>query len=506
MNVEQALRDPRLLGGLPAFRDLSTWAAWLTFHRAIYGLPMDATDLARFRHHTGRDQPRPGGYPEAVAIVGVQSGKSAFAATFADVAALVGAPGTYALLVGQDLRGAMRVLLRYSREPFETLDTFRAEVVRSTADTLELRNGVSLSAYPCRPAALRGLRACIVVIDELAFFTTTDGRPTDTEMLRVARGRVATTSGKLIILSSPLHQVGALYDLHRRHYGQDSSTLVWQATAPEMNPTLSTDYLTRAALDPDSYQSDVLGQFRAGITTFFDPEIIGECVDVGVRERPPSPGTLYTGYVDAASGSGKDAFAIGIAHSEGDRVVLDVLRVWKPPFNPSGPIAESSELFAHYGISKPIGDRYAAGFILEGYRSHNLTYTASERDTSANYLELLPLVNSGRVRLLDLPEPLRELRGLERKRGASGRDKVDHRHGSHDDQAVACAGALVNTAAPAPHSVQTIRVSGWGGPAPGSSSLSVRTDGYQPTPSITLDEWRANQARIEQLKSRTTGE
>ena len=40
------------------------------------------------------------------------------------------------------------------------------------------------------------------------------------------------------------------------------------------------------------------------------------------------------------------------------------------------------------------------------------------------------------------PEMLRELRSLERKRGSSGRDRVDHRPGSHDDQANAVAGLV----------------------------------------------------------------
>src|SRR5258706_9497771 len=250
MNIEQAIKDPRLLGGLECLRDLRTWAAWLAFIRAVYGLPMSEADLTLFRLHTGREEPRPGGYPEAVAIVGVQSGKTRIAGLCVDHAALIGEAGTHALLLGQDLRGAMRVLFRYAKEPFETLDAFRAEVVRSTADTLELRNGVSLSAYPCRPASVRGLRACIVIIDELAFFTATDGRPVDTEMLRAARGRVATTGGKLIILSSPYAQTGALYELHRKHFGRDESdVLVWQASAPDMNPTLPADYIARMAQD-----------------------------------------------------------------------------------------------------------------------------------------------------------------------------------------------------------------------------------------------------------------
>jgi hypothetical protein len=445
VNVLDALRDPRLLGGLATFRDLTTWAPWLAFVRAVYGLPMTEADLGLFRQHTGRAAPRDGGYPEAVCVVGVQSGKSRIAAALADHAALVGQAGTYALLLGQDHRGAMRVLLRYAREPFETLDAFRAEVVRSTSDTLELQNGVSLAAYPCRPEAVRGIRACVVVIDELAFFSATDGRPTDTEMLRVARGRLATTGGRLIVLSSPYGQSGALWDLHHRHYGRDESpTLVWQATAPQMNPTLSADYLQRMeADDPEAYRSEVLGEFRAGLSSLLEPEAIDACVPEGVRERLPEGDVSYVSFTDAASGSGKDAFTVAVAHQDGERLVLDVVRAWRPPFNPSGVIAEAADLLKRYGLSDTTGDRYAPGFVSEGFRANGVTYEPSERDRSAIYLELVPLVNAGRAVLLDEPELLRELRGLERRRGTSGRDRVDHRRGAHDDRVNAAAGALV---------------------------------------------------------------
>lgn len=462
MTILDAIADPRLFGGLPEFQDLTTWRAWLVFVRAVHGLPMDADELALFRKHTGRQDPRPGGYPEAVAIVGVQSGKSRVAAVLADHAAITGQAGTHALLLGQDHRGAMRVLLRYAREPFEVLQPFRAEVVRETADTLELRNGVSLSAYPCRPAAVRGIRACVVVVDELAFFVATDGRPTDTEMLRVARGRVATTGGKIIILSSPYGQTGALWELHRKHFGrEDASTLVWVASAPEMNPTLPADYLARMAEeDPEAYRSEVLGEFRAGLSTLLDPEAIDACVADGVRERAWENGKRYHSFVDAASGSGKDAFTVAIAHLDRDRAVLDVVRAWRPPFNPTGVIAEAAELLKRYGLHQTSGDRYAPGFVAEGFRANDIRYEPSERDRSQIYLELLPLVNAGRALLLDDPELLRELRGLERRRGPSGRDRVDHRPGQHDDRSNSASGALV--LASARPNVIRVRSAVWG--------------------------------------------
>lgn len=428
-----------------------SWRPWRVFIASVNGEPLTAEDLATFQRHTGRTAPRVGGYPEAVCVVGVQSGKTRIAAVLADHAALTGEPGTHALLVSQDHRAAMRALLRYARQPFETIDAFRAEVARDTADSLDLKRGTTLSAYPCRPSAIRGLRASIVAVDELAFFQSSDGRPTDVEMLRAARGRVATTGGKLVVLSSPYAATGALYELHRKHYArEDSAILVWQAASPDMNPTLPADYLRRMADDdPEAYRSEVLGEFRSGVTAFLDPALLAYSVANGVHEVAPRTGVAYVAFADAASGSGKDAFTVAVAHSEGERVLLDCCRAWEPPFNPSGVIAEVADVLRSYRVGTVTGDRYAAGFVQEGFRANSITYRSSERDRSALFLELLPLVNSGRAVLLDDKDLLRELRGLERRRGTSGRDRIDHAPGQHDDRANAAAGAVVLAAADA---------------------------------------------------------
>jgi hypothetical protein len=222
--------------------------------------------------------------------------------------------------------------------------------------------------------------------------------------------------------------------------------LVWQASAPEMNPTLAVDYLERMADDdPESYRAEVLGEFRAGVATFLDPEAIAACVAEGVRELAPVASTRYFGFVDP-SGGRHDRFTLAISHVEKDRAILDVLRMWKPPFNPSGVIAEAAVVLKPYRIGSVDGDRYSAEFVVEQFRGHGITYTAAERDRSSLYLELLPLINAGQARLLDHPELLRELRGLERRRGTSGRDRVDHRPGQYDDLANSAAGALVTAA------------------------------------------------------------
>ena len=149
--------------------------------------------------------------------------------------------------------------------------------------------------------------------------------------------------------------------------------------------------------------------------------------------------------MDSASGTGKDSFTLAGAHfdAQRDETVVDVVRSWAPPFNPSGVIAEVCDHIKASGAVEVEGDRYAPGFVQEQCRANGITYRFSERDRSQLYLELLPLVNAQQVRLLDHPDLLKELRGLERRRGPSGRDKVDHRAGAHDDLANAVAGAVV---------------------------------------------------------------
>ena len=450
MTILDALADTNLFGS--TLKGASSWRAWLTFLKVVYGLELDTEDLKRFRHHTGREFPRPGGYPEAVCVVGCQSGKSQIAALVgvyeAMNAVLSGQRNVYVPLIAQDLRGAQRALFGYVREAVKASPVLANEIIRETAEGLELTGGVTLCIYPCRPAAIRGIRAACVIIDELAFFIATDGRPTDTEMLRAARTRTATTGGKVLILSSPYSSVGCLWDLHRKHYGQeDSSTLVWQASAPDMNPTLPADYLERMAQDdPDAYRSEVLGEFRAGVSTLFDPEMLDACIEFGTKERLPEKGITYTASIDAASGSGKDSFCLAISHDDGGRSILDCLRRWVPPFTPSTVIEECAAILKRFRLTETSGDRYAENFIVDGFQKCGITFRRSELTTIQTYLEFLPMVNSQQVLLLDRPDLLRELRALERRRGTGGRDRVDHRPGQHDDLAAACAGALVKSA------------------------------------------------------------
>jgi hypothetical protein len=71
-----------------------------------------------------------------------------------------------------------------------------------------------------------------------------------------------------------------------------------------------------------------------------------------------------------------------------------------------------------------------------------VTYRPSERTKGELYRDFLPLVNSGRVELLDVSRLVTQLTSLERRTGRGGRDTIDHAPGASDDVANAVAGVL----------------------------------------------------------------
>jgi hypothetical protein len=77
------------------------------------------------------------------------------------------------------------------------------------------------------------------------------------------------------------------------------------------------------------------------------------------------------------------------------------------------------------------------------------------------YLNLLPALNAGQVKLLDLPRLRSQLLALERRtiRG-SGRDVIDHPSSGADDLINACAGALVLAASAESRKIHWSAISG----------------------------------------------
>ena len=95
-----------------------------------------------------------------------------------------------------------------------------------------------------------------------------------------------------------------------------------------------------------------------------------------------------------------------------------------------------------FGLHACTGDKYSAGFVIEGFAKAGITYSYSECDRSAIYVECLPLFTSSRARILDNKKLVAQFASLERRTSSVGKDRVDHGRDGHDDLCNAAAGAL----------------------------------------------------------------
>jgi hypothetical protein len=100
-------------------------------------------------------------------------------------------------------------------------------------------------------------------------------------------------------------------------------------------------------------------------------------------------------------------------------------------------------MLKHYRCAVVTGDRYGGEWPAERFAAHGIRYQPSEMNRSELYLAMLPLLNSGKVDLLDNQRLISQLCGLERRTARSGKDSVDHPPGAKDDVANAVAGACV---------------------------------------------------------------
>ena len=195
--------------------------------------------------------------------------------------------------------------------------------------------------------------------------------------------------------------------------------------------------------DRAAASAEYLAEFRTDIESFVNLDAISACIEHGVRERPPKSGVRYVGHLDP-SGGASDSMTMAIAHLDGERAVLDVVREVKAPFRPDQVAAEFSTVFKQYRVREVRSDRYGAEWVTEAFRKHGITVKQSELMSSELFIELLPLINSRQVVLLDNDRITSQLVNLERRVGRTGRDSIGHPPGLHDDMAVVVAGAAHN--------------------------------------------------------------
>jgi hypothetical protein len=447
ITLREALADPELLGGTLSG---DSWRTWKILLIAAMGEKLDNSERDTFKQITGREREPLQRVEELAAVVGRRGGKSRAIATTAayigglcEHPALVPGETGIVLCIAPDQRQAT-ITLDYCTAAFQASPILRQLVASRTSDALTLTNGISIEVRAASFRRLRGPTYVAVIADEAAFWMSDESTNPDSEILAACRPGLATTRGLLVIISSPYAKRGELWSLYSRHFGPngDPLVLVAQGSSRTFNPTLSQGVVDRAyERDPISAAAEYGGAFRSDIEALIvNREAVEQCIATSVFERPPQLGMHhYVAFCDPSGGS-QDSMTCAVAHVESNGVVIDALREVKPPFSPEIVVSEFCALLKSYNVYSISGDRYAGEWPREQFRKFNVIYEPCDKSKSELYVELLPLLNSKRVDLLDHPRLINQLLGLERRTARSGRDSIDHPPGQHDDVANACAG------------------------------------------------------------------
>jgi hypothetical protein len=434
----------------PWFRAPS-WDVWKAFLAGVFGLPMTAAQRALWEHLTQRPPPT-SATRETVMICGRRSGKSRCAALIAVYLACCRdwepylSPGEVATIpvISADQKSS-RTVMRYVKA-FLEVPALRGRIVgKPLVQSVMLTPRVQIEVQTASFRAVRSYTVVTAICDEIAFWRTNEESANpDREIIQALTPAMASVPGSmLVILSSPYARKGVLWERYERCFGRDGPEVVCQADTRSMNPTIDQAFLDlEYEKDPASAAAEYGAEFRRDIESFVSREAVDAVVIPDRREVPARDALRYYAFVDPSGGSA-DSMTLAIAHSERGTAVLDCVREARPPFNPSEVVAEFCEVLRGYRVPSVSGDRYAGEWPRERFREHRVTYTPSERTKSELYGELLPLLNSGAVELLDCPRLSAQLCSLERRTARGGKDSIDHPPGGHDDLVNAAAGALV---------------------------------------------------------------
>ncbi len=429
----------------PAWRT-DDWLAWRAFTKTLFGEYLDDEELQVFRKCTGLEGPPRGRQREAWLPVGRRGGKSRILAA---IAVHLGccydwtrylSPGEmgHVFIVADQLKHTTPIL-HYVKGFLFGHPRLQRLVVKPLVESVELLGQIRIEGVAASIEAVRSKTVIAALLDEIAFWQPdeTQANP-DVEVINALRPAMLTIpNATQLAASSRYARKGALWNAYRDYHGKAEGPLVWSADTETMHPSVDREFIRgEYEKDPLAAAAEYGLEWRSDVAAYVSREVVEAAVPAGVFEHLPEPGVVYRAFTDPSGGSA-DSFTLAIG-----RGVLDCVREVRPPFSPESVVGEFADLMRTYRIGQVIGDHYAGEWCREQFRKVGINYETSEPSKSKIYVDWLPLLNSGKVELLDIPRLVLQACGLERRTSRVGKDTIDHAPGGHDDVVNAVAGVL----------------------------------------------------------------
>ena len=377
--------------------------------RSLYGLHLDAEQLEIYKTLTGNEGEFEAGQEkvEAVLVLGARSGKSflsSICALYESVcrasrwrAYLNEGEFAYVIVVATRLDQARQIIGK-NCDRMLAASRISHLVEESWQTELSLTNGIHIISMPCSSTAGRGLPICCLILDELGWYQQ-EGPKADEEIFNALRPRMSQFRGaKLFAISTPSAKTGLLWQFYDEG-PQVPGRLTVQAPTALVNPTVDAAFLeSELKRNPDNYAREFLAQFAESVSAFLPFNKVAEACVLGGDILPDSVHRYYAG-VDQSGLSGRDRFALGIAHRVKDEVTIDLVRSWDST-DGRQIMGELRSILRDYGIGSVAIDRYGAGWVRQRFEDIGIEVTIRE-GLPAIFQNLKSLLLAGCIHIPD---------------------------------------------------------------------------------------------------------
>jgi hypothetical protein len=315
----------------------------------------------------------------------------------------------------------------------------------STLTDIKFHNNVVIRALPCTSTSTRGMAISMLVLNEAGHMKTNDGSSSAGAEVYQALSPSTVQFGERgyhVFISTPHIRSGIFWDLFEKaNDGKLDDVYLAHYPTWVMNPQISRDSKTMVAefqSDPEKFNTEYGADWRSAASAYLSTEDI-KAARRDTQTLPPRDDINYKCAIDPAFQN--DKFAMGIAHKERDRIIVDGVWTWYQAGH-EGTLDQVADIAKRYGIKRVRTDQFSSQSVLEGLGKRRLECEVVPWDNANKYEAFSRMKAAFSTRQISIPddEPLaKELNALVATVTVSGLIRIAASGSKHDDRSVVIA-------------------------------------------------------------------
>lgn len=445
-NIIDFATDPEFLG--LSFKERPVQEILL---RTLYNLPLSGKQKKILKQVSPGYRTN-GELLEAIWVLGARSGKSLLASIIALYEAtrqkwqqyLSKGESAYITIVATRQKQAEQIIGANCARLIENSPGLRNLIEGIYSTELILKNGMKIISLPASSTAGRGLPIAAFILDECGHYYT-EGIKADANIYNSLRPRMAQFPGaKVILISTPSAKQGLLWQFFKEGF-DIPGRFTAQAATTLMNPVISEEFIERERKrDPDYCTREFDAIFAERTQNFFPEELLDSCFTL-FESTGYKSGSCYACGIDQSGLSGRDRFAVAIAHKQGNVSVVDTVRAWETK-EIDKILSGTKDLKKEYNFHKVSIDKYASGWVAGNLKKLGLEVEIRP-PLPQIYTNLKSLMLARRVELPEGSDLRKALKNTQSYYSKTNTLSIAHERSStgHGDAADAAATAIYIT-------------------------------------------------------------